>query len=269
MCARFLVSEVAPPYETGDGAIEVGALRFPLFQFPLSLLPMRMTPLRRNVAAIAAFCILVVALMASSGVEAITVTTELPLQPCANIFHQLEGDNVLVSLNGTRIAFYAPPYAGAPYDRSSSLYFQWTDVREVGRNQPMCANTLDTVVYALKLHLCQCVISPLSEIANGVNKTGFTLTINQCPAPQQNLHATAEISVTNVTVSQEFKPTMQGSSANSFNYTNTYVQGQNSAPLSISPLPPFIRPNLPPRPKTPLDRKTWLFKARPDAIWYR
>ena len=172
------------------------------------------------------------------GVEAVTVLTSLPLQGCANIFHQLEAENLLVSLNGSRIAFHAPPHAGAPYDLKSSLYFQWTDIREVGRNQAMCANSLDTVVYALQLHLCQCAILPLSEIANGVNKTGFNLTISHCPAPQENLFATAEISVTNVTVIQEYAHTMPGSTADSFNYTNTYVQDHNSHVLSISPSPP-------------------------------
>lgn len=159
----------------------------------------------------------------SSRVEAFTIITELPTQPCANVFRQLEGADLIVTLNGSRTAFNAPTYPGGAYDMSSTLYFQWSDIREVGRNGIRCSNTKDTNIFVQSLHLCQCSIAPISQIANGVNTTGWNMTISQCPAPQESLIATAQVTVTNVTTSREYSPTMTGSTADAFNYTNTYV----------------------------------------------
>lgn len=160
----------------------------------------------------------------SSRVEAFTFIAELPTQPCANVFRQLEGSNLLVNLNGSRTAFNAPNYPGGPYDMASTLFFQWSDIREVGRNGIRCSNTKDQNIFVQSLYLCECSMSSISQLENGVNTTGWNMTISKCPAPQESLLATAQVTVTNVTTYREYTSTMTGSTADAFNYTSAYVK---------------------------------------------
>lgn len=133
---------------------------------------------------------------------------------------------------------------------NSTLYFQWSDIREVGRNGIRCSNTKDTNIFAQELHLCSCSMTAISEVVAGVNTTGWNMTISQCPAPQENLVATAQITVTNVTTTQVFNYTMAGSTADAFNYTSPYVKPQIwpfvltlESPSSLCPSTPFTSPS--------------------------
>lgn len=180
---------------------------------------------RQCVDLVVLFALCVVALSCTS-VGAVTILNELPPQGCPNIIRQLEGDNILLSLNGSRSSFHAPPHRGAAYDLLSSLYFQWTDIREVGRNGVGCSASVDTIVFAQSLHLCECGIVPILEESNGVLRTGWNMTIHSCKGSQPNLVASAMVSITNVTTVQEFNETMPGSTAPAFNYTSVYVHPQ-------------------------------------------
>lgn len=209
----------------------------PRFSPPLPLTRDHMTSSQRHRVALVVLSTLCALAWSFSSVGAVTVMNELPLQGCANIIRQLEGDNILVTLNGSRSAFHAPPYEGADYDLLSSLYFQWTDIREVGRNGAACSASLDTVVFAQNLHLCSCSITPILEVHDGATKSGWNLTISGCPSPQRDLVATAQVTVTNATFVEEFNYTMPGSTADAFNYTNAYVHLRTAPFSSISPSP--------------------------------
>ena len=201
---------------------------------PLLTPPVKMAFRRCSCVALLVFYMIIALTWSNSLVGADTITTELPLQACPNIMRQVQGDNILMYLNGSRGSFHAPPSPGKPFDMESSLYFQWTDVREVGRTGVRCSNSLDVPINILPLYECDCAITVVSTVANGVKKTGWEMTISGCPAPQQNLVAKAQVTTTNVTTVEIFNKTMPHSTADAFNYTSTYVQALTSSFLRHS-----------------------------------
>lgn len=152
----------------------------------------------------------------------------LPPQACSQFYYEARATDVLLSLNGSRAAFKSSTFAGGEIDEESTVYFQWSDIREYGRTTQRCAPTVNDLLYSVSLSECQCTVSNITSVTQGVLRTGVELTIFGCPAPQSNVVAKASFMYTNVTVSEVYNNTMPGSPYDSFTYTSPYVQAQNS-----------------------------------------
>lgn len=174
-----------------------------------------------------ALCIIFAILPPSEALSSDDFFFDLPLQACANTLYETRATDILLRLNGSQAAFSVPHYAGGPIDMDSTLYFQWSSITEYGRTTERCAPSVNTLVYNMALANCMCSISSITGATNGVLTTGVELTVSNCPAPQQNVLATASFVYTNVTVVETYNNTMPGSPFDSFDYVSPYVQAHN------------------------------------------
>lgn len=144
-------------------------------------------------------------------------------QPCAGYLAEIQADNLLVRINGTRFLFYVPETEGGAFGTEPVEYLEVPSIKQQNRSQNACQRLRDTAVKVEDFSGCRCNFIKVSEVANGVNKTGWELRIDQCPAPQENLVFQAYATVTNVTTTQTYYNTMQYSSVSNFSYTSPYV----------------------------------------------
>ena len=153
---------------------------------------------------------------------------DLPPQGCANQLYNLNGDNLWVHFNGSRLSANIPTGAGGSTQSDTVIYYQFSEVMQLQRTGSNCVANKNPVIETLSLSSCNCTLEPYSVIANNVNTTGFLLTAFGCPAPQQDLIVTATITVSNDTASVHYNNTMEYSIADSFTYTSPYVQAEKS-----------------------------------------
>ena len=164
---------------------------------------------------------LVMLLCSPSPIEAVDILSALPLQGCAFNYTHDDVSDVYLTLNGTRAIFNVPQRPGEPFNNSSALYFQWTNIlREHGRDTVRCAPTLNEVIYSLPLFQCRCTINRVNTSTDGVLKVGQEVVLHDCPSPQSDLVAKARFTYTNVTVVEEYNRTLLNSVEPSFNYTS-------------------------------------------------
>lgn len=166
---------------------------------------------------------MVLLLSSPRSAEAVAILTELPLQGCAFNYTHDNISDVYLTLNGTRAIFNVPQQPGEPFDNTSALYFQWTDIAEFGRTTVRCAPTSNELIYSMALSLCKCTINRVNTSIDGVLKIGQEVVMHDCPAPQSNLVAKGRFTYTNVTVVEEHSQTLPHSIEPSFNYTSQYV----------------------------------------------
>lgn len=163
--------------------------------------------------------------LASSGAESAPVPAGMEEQPCANLFGQLEGENMLIELNGTRVAIYTPAVPNGPYDMTSALVIQWTKVTEHYRMVRICSPLTDEEIFVQQLSNCHCTMAPIDTLTPDtyIHTLGWNVTITSCPAPQLSFVASGSLTISNDTFYEELGPTMPYSSAEYFNYTTAYV----------------------------------------------
>lgn len=152
-------------------------------------------------------------------------------QPCAGYLAEIEGDNLLVRINGTRFLFYVPDSPGGAYGAEPVEFLEVPSIKQQNRRITPCQRLSDPSVYTEDFAGCSCNLIKVSEVANGVNKTGWEIRIDSCPAPQQDLLFQAYATVTNVTSSQTYYNTMEYSSVSNFSYTSPYVVSFTVQPL--------------------------------------
>lgn len=186
-----------------------------------------MTPFSGLRLSLLSLCLTFALLPSSESISGDDFFSVLPLQACANTLYEARATDILLQLNGSRAAFRVPHYAGGAIDADSTLYFQWTSISEYGRTTERCAPSVNDMIYNMALSDCGCTISSITGSANGVLTTGVEMKVSNCPAPQQNVVATASFIYTNVTVIQTYNNTMPGSPADSFDYITPYVQAHN------------------------------------------
>lgn len=156
-------------------------------------------------------------------------------QPCAGYLAEIEGENLLVRINGTRFLFYVPDTPGGAYGAEPVEYLEVPSIKQQNRRITPCQRLSDPAVYTEDFAGCNCNLIKVEEVANGVNKTGWEIRIDSCPAPQKDLLFQAYATVTNVTSSQTYYNTMQYSSVSNFSYTSPYVDQSHLQPLFLSP----------------------------------
>lgn len=142
---------------------------------------------------------------------------------CSGLVDQIQGDNVLVRINGTLMTFHVPSKPGGPFNDHAVQYLEVPNLRELNRTGETCSRNTDPTLVTLSFAGCSCALSDTSEVANGVNKTARTLTISNCPPPYSQVVTTMLISTTNVTSELFYNETMPYSSAANFSYSNPYV----------------------------------------------
>lgn len=178
---------------------------------------------------ILALCIV---LLASSSLAADFISS-LPLQGCSGVIVPLESERILVQFNGTRMAFHAPDTPGGPFDYTSGLYFQWTDVRELLRSETGGVKAEENEIIAIQaLSGCQCSFAAINNVTNGILEQGVETTISNCDSNPTML-AKAFVTVSNETWFETHGPTMEYSSLEYFNYTHPYVQVQKRSYMRL------------------------------------
>lgn len=178
----------------------------------------------RHLLVYALLAILACALLA----EGQNVDVGLPLQACANKIGSLNGDNLWVHFNGTRLNVNIPANAGSSTASDTLIYYQWTDITQLQRTGNKCAPLDNAVVETLLLSDCDCTLESFTNITDNVNMTGYVVKVFGCPSPQEELVLTATISVSNDTTQVTYNNTMEYSVEESFTYTTPYVQAQES-----------------------------------------
>lgn len=165
-------------------------------------------------------------LMVTSSLAADFISS-LPLQGCQGVLVPLSTDKLMVQFNGTRMAFHALDAPNGSFDYASSLYFQWTDVRELLRGENGVKAETDTIVGLQELSDCVCNFAAINQVVDGILEEGVETTISSCKS-NPTMVAKAFVTVSNETWWEPYGPTMDGSSLEYFNYTHPYVQAHNS-----------------------------------------
>ena len=148
-------------------------------------------------------------------------------QPCAGYLAEAQTDGLLVRINGTRFLFYVPDRPGGEFGAEPVEYLEVPGMHQQNRSSNSCARLVDKPTYQSDFSGCSCNLIKVSEVAHGVNKTGWELRIDSCPAPQADLVFQAYVTVTNVTSVTTYYDTMQYSSVSNFSYTSPYVKLKN------------------------------------------
>lgn len=167
------------------------------------------------------FAVVLASVLLAEGVRA---DIDLPPQACANMLGSLNGDNLWVHFNGTRLNVNIPVHAGGTEESNTTIYYQWTDVSQYQRTGSQCLPIKNPLVEAQMLSDCDCTLTPFSNVTKGVNTTGYVLRVSDCRPNQNDMVLVATISVSNDTTHVAYNDTMEYSAVDSFTYTTPYVQ---------------------------------------------
>lgn len=148
----------------------------------------------------------------------------LPDQACPNLLGTLQGDNLSVFINGTRLTAVIPSKAGQSSEDDIVVHYQWTDISQLQRTGSRCIPSKNLVIEKQLLSACNCTMERFETIENHVNTTGYRVTVFGCPTPQEALTLQAILSISNATSVVTYNNTMEYSVIDSFSYTTPYVQ---------------------------------------------